>query len=535
VKVLDFGLAKMAEQAAAAGNPDESPTVAMGATIAGQIMGTAAYMSPEQARGKTVDKRADIWAFGVVLYEMLTCRRMFEGETISDTLAGVLTKEPDWSGVPVKAQRLLKRCLEKDPKRRLRDLGDAWALLEDVPTLPAVRNRLPWISTAVFALASIVLSTALWRSAAPPAAEVVRLSLNPPENTSFTGASIATIGVPQFALSPDGRSIVFVASAAGGNSTLWLRPLQTDAARVMQGTEGAGFPFWSPDSGSIGFFAEGKLKKIPAGGGPALAIADALDPRGGAWGPDDMILFGTGSEGIFRVSASGGAATRITELDGAAAEGSHRNPVFLPDGKRFLFTVRSGQTGQTGVYAGSLDGKIKKLLIPGNTNGLYSSSGHLLFMDGNTLMAQAFDAERLELRGQPFILEGHVGLSSVPSGAVSLSASGILAHAGILSEIGRLTWFDRGGVSSGTVGPPGDYLSFRLSPDQTRLAATLADAKRGAPDIWLTNLALGNPAPFTSGASFNAEPVWSPDADHFSNIPKLRLRRTLQQKCRGRR
>jgi hypothetical protein len=279
----------------------------------------------------------------------------------------------------------------------------------------------------------------------------------------------------------------------------------------MPGTDGADFPFWSPDSRWLGFFADGKLKKIPAGGGPALTIADAPDPRGGSWGPDETILFGTGSQGIYRASASGGTATRVTEVNVSRQEGSHRTPEFLPDGKHFLFTVRSGQTEQTGVYAGSLDGKTKKLLIRGMTNALYSPSGHLLFMDGTTLMGQAFDAEHLELRGQAFILEGHVGLSSSPSGAVSVSGAGILALAGTLLEMGRLTWFDRGGNPSGTVGPPGDYIDFRLSPDQTRLATSLVDVRTGAPDIWLTNLALGNPAPFTLGGFFNAEPVWSPD------------------------
>jgi Tol biopolymer transport system component len=515
VKVLDFGLAKIADAAApASGNPDDSPTVAMGATIAGQIMGTAAYMSPEQARGKTVDKRADIWAFGVVLYEMLTARRLFEGETISDTLAGVLTKEPDWRGVPGKVQRLLRTCLEKNPKQRLRDIGDAWRLLDDAPAV-SVTGSYSWkLAAGVLAATAIaiLLFLAFRPKPAPLAAEVVRLSLNPPDNASFTGPRIATVAVPQFALSPDGRSIVFVAATADAKPTLWLRPLPADLARAMPGTEGADGPFWSPDSRWIGFFADGKLKKIPAAGGPVLAIADVPDPRGGSWGPNETILFGTGFEGISQVSASGGTPQRLTEPDLSRQEGSHRNPEFLPDGKHFLFTVRSGHPEQTGVYAGSLDRRTKKLLIHGSTNVLYASSGHLLFMDGDTLMGQAFDAEHIQLRGEAFIVEGHVGLSSIPAGAFSISAAGILAHAKTLSEIGRLTWFDRGGNPSDSVGPAGDYLDFRLSPDQTRLAASMIDVKTGAPDIWLTDLTVGNPVPFTFAGFFNAEPTWSPDS-----------------------
>jgi len=508
VKVLDFGLAKMSEQTGA--NADESPTLAMGATLAGQILGTAGYMAPEQARGKTVDKRADIWAFGVVLYEMLTSRKLFEGETISDTLAGVLTKEPDWQRAPVTTHRLLKACLERDPKRRLRDIGDAWRLLEDTPPTARRVGMPSKIAVTLLTGISVVSLGALWRAAlrpTPAPAGVVRLSLNPPNNATFAGPAIATVGVPQFALAPDGRSMVFVASIAGARPTLWVRPLQADEVRVIPGTDGADLPFWSPDSAWVGFFADGQLKKIPAGGGPAVAIANAPDPRGGSWGVDETILFGTGSQGIYRVSASGGTIARVTELDISTKEGSHRTPEFLPDGKHFLFTVRGGQPAQTGVYAGSLDGKTKKLLIRGNTNASYSPSGHLLFMDGGTLMGQRFDAEHLELRGQPFVLEEHVGLSSIPTGAFSVSGVGILALAGMLSEVGRLTWVDRGGNPSGQVGPPGNYMDFRLSPDQTRLAASRIDVKTGKADIWLTNLALGNPAPFTFGGFFTNVPV----------------------------
>jgi Tol biopolymer transport system component len=488
VKLLDFGLARI-------GSDTGRETVTMAA------MGTPGYMSPEQWEGKPGDARSDIYAFGCVLYEMLTGKRAVKERPAVE---------------PSNIEHIIQRCLENDPDNRWQSARDLRYSLQLVAQATGPRPAkgvsywTPW-AVAIVSIA-IALFLALRPAAAPPAEEVVRLSLNPPENASFTGSSIATVGVPQFALSPDGRFVVFVAAAAGARPTLWWRPLQAEPAHLMPGTDGADSPFWSPDSRWVAFFAEGKLKKIPAGGGSALVIADAPDPRGGAWGPDDTILFGTGSQGIYRASASGGTVTRVTELNISTGEGSHRTPEFLPDGKHFLFTVRSGQKEQTAVYAGSLDGKTKKLLIPGLTNALYSPPGYLLFMGGDTLMGQAFNAERLELRGQAFVLEDHVGLSSIPNGAFSVSRAGILAHTRTLSEMGRLTWFDRGGNPSGTVGPPGYYIDFRLSPDQKRLATSRVDVNAGSPDIWLTDLALGNPAPFTFGGFFNAEPVWSPDS-----------------------
>jgi eukaryotic-like serine/threonine-protein kinase len=520
VKILDFGLAK-----AAADSVADRETVA--GTAPGTILGTVGYMAPEQVRGQAVDGRTDLFALGAVLYEMVAGRQAFQRETAAETMAAILKEDPpelmqSRADLPPALDAIVRHCLERHPGERFQSARDLIFNLQSLShssSAPAalgmprpfkvLSNRAAWAVAIVSS--AIALLLALRPPAASPAAEVVRLSLNPPENTSFTSPSTVTIGVPQFALSPDGRSIVFIASAAGAKPALWLRSLQAGTARVMPGTDGAEYPFWSPDGRWVGFFADGRLKKIPAGGGPALAITDAPDPRGGSWGPDETILFGTGTQGIYRASASSGTVARVTELDVSKREGSHRTPEFLPDGKHFLFTIRSGQTEQTGVYAGSLDGQTRKLVIRGNTNARYSSSGHLLFMDGDTLMGQAFDAEHLELKGQPFIVEDHVGLSSIPSGAVSVSGAGTLAHAGTLSEIGQLTWFDRDGVPSSTVGPPGDYLSFRLSPDQTRLAASIVEVKRGAPDIWLTNLAVGNRAPFTLGGYFNDEPVWSPD------------------------
>jgi Tol biopolymer transport system component/predicted Ser/Thr protein kinase len=488
VKLLDFGLARIAA------SPDETMTMA--------VMGTPAYMAPEQWDGKPGDARSDIYAFGCVLYEMLTGKRAAPQERAAVE--------------PAALEQVLSSCLAKDPDERWQSAHDVKRALELVGPASNVctpaKGRSYWAAWGIAAISVVIaLFFALRPGGAPPAAEVIRLSVDPPENALLSGQSITAAVVPQFALSPDGKSIVFVATALGARPALWLRSLQAGTAQMMSGTDDADLPFWSPESRWIAFFADGKLKKIPAGGGTAETIADAEDFLGGAWGPDDTILFGTFLRGIQRVSSSGGTLRSVTKRDDSRKEGSHRFPEFLPDGRHFLFQVRSGLTEQAGVYAGSLDGKTKKLLIRGNTNALYSPSGHMLFMNGDTLMAQPFDAEHLELRGQPSVVEGHIGLSSVGNGAVSVSGAGILAHARTLSEMGQLTWFGRSGNPSGALGPSGDYLDFRLSPDQTRLAASTHDLRTGVPDIWLTDLALGNPAPLTFGPYYNISPVWSAD------------------------
>ncbi len=531
VKVLDFGLAKAMEPVGgAAAGASMSPTLSLHATQAGMILGTAAYMSPEQARGKTVDTRADIWAFGCVLFEMLAGRRAFEGDDVPEILSRVLQRDPDWARLPANLPssipKLLRLCLQKDVRQRRQSAGDVRIDLEHAlvgpmgaaaAAIPVRGTRVAWVAAAT-ALVAVVLSVPVVRylretpSSTPATGDVVRLSIPPPDKTLFTGQSVATVGGPQLALSPDGRAIAFAAAAPGARPTLWLRSLDALTAISLPGTEGAESPFWSPDNRWIGYFANGTLQKIPASGGPSqLIAANVPDNRLASWGPDDTILFSTGITGILRVSSSGGMVTPVTELDTSRQEGSHRFPQFLPDGRHFLFMVRSRLADQAGAYAGSLDGKTKKLLIRGNTAALYVPSGHVLFLDGDTLMGQAFDAERLELRGQAFVVEGGVGRSSTGSGSYSVSGTGTLAYAGTLSTPGRLTWFDRRGNPSDSVGSLGDYTDFRLSPDETRLAASVVDPKTGFPDIWITDLTRGGSAPFTFGPALNASPVWAPD------------------------
>jgi serine/threonine protein kinase len=527
VKVLDFGLAKALDPVVGSDLSD-SPTLTLAATQAGVVLGTAAYMAPEQARGKSVDKRADIWAFGCVLYEMFVGTPAFRGDTLTDIIAAVVKNEPNWTllpaDTPVRFRWLLGRCLVKGPDQRLHDIADARIELDDIAATPvdgapAVhteqghslrwRERVAWI-LAAFALLAAFLG---WvrRPALPAPPRIARLSILPPEKTSFSIQNAVTVGVPQLELSPDGRAIVFAAVTSGGRPSLWLRSFDSTTAQPLTGTEGAEYPFWSPDGAWVGFFADGKLKKVPVTGGPSQLIAnDIPDPRYGSWGADDTILFSRGMTPVLRVSAAGGAVTRVTQLDTSRQEGSHRFPQFLPDGKHFIFQLRSSVPDYTGVYAGSLDGRTKKLLIQGQTSARYASD-HLFFPDGDTLMAQAFDADRLELRGRPVVVGEHVGRSSMGTAAYSLSSDGTLAYANTLSAPSRLTWFDRTGKPVGVVGPVADYTDFRFSPDESRLTTSLADPKTGFPDVWLLDLARGINAPCTFGPALNAGAVWSPD------------------------
>jgi hypothetical protein len=366
-KVLDFGLAKALANDPVAGDLADSPTLTMRATVAGVIMGTAAYMSPEQARGKTVDKRADIWAFGVVLYEMLTSLRLFEGETVSDTLAHVLTKEPDWDRAPAKTRRLLRKWLEKDPKRRLRDIGDAWELLEEAAETQATGLRhlwLPW-AAAVAILAGAGLAMVYFRET-PPQPDPMRFQIPAPDKTTFDGG---------IALSPDGRRMAFVADGADGRRMVWVRPLDSLAAQALPGTEGASYGlFWSPDSRFLGFHVQGKLKKIEATGGPPQTLCEipGLIIIGGSWNRDGAIIFGTPASGLFRVPQAGGVATQFTKPDASLGETGHVRPWFLPDGRHFLYFTVSEKVDDEAVYLATLDSKERKRLVAAKQAAAYA-------------------------------------------------------------------------------------------------------------------------------------------------------------------
>ena len=336
----------------------------------------------------------------------------------------------------------------------------------------------------------------------------------------FAPHSSATVPNPQFAVSPDGRSIAFVAVGSGLRPAVWLRPMHEVNARPVQGTEGAQEPFWSPDSQWIGFFdGQGTLKRVPVSGGTVQTIASGItDFRGASWGPDDTLLIGTGYGGLHRVSAAGGRLQPVTELDSSKQEGSHRFPQLLPDGQHYVFTVRSGLAEERGIYVSTLGDKTRHLLIRSDGDAQYVAPGYLLFLDGTTLLAQEFDNERRQLVGQPTPIAAGVGRSSRGNGAFSVSSTGTLAYAGATLRPGRLTWFDRSGSPMGVVGADGehDYVDFRLSPDEKRLAASLVDPKLSVPDIWLTDLVRGGTSRFTfNSAAINAAALWAPGGERI--------------------
>jgi eukaryotic-like serine/threonine-protein kinase len=520
VKVLDFGLAAVTQPSGGSeGDPSHSPTFTIGATQAGMIMGTAAYMSPEQASGKPVDRRADIWSFGVVLWEMLTGHRLFSGETISHTLADVLKGELEFDQLPPQTpaaiRRLIRRCLDRNVGTRLQWIGEARVTIQkcladpqgEAEVAPQAKARPTWWIAAMAVL--VVISGALaWIDfrARPPEMPVTRSTILPPEKTSFSD-------IPP-AVSPDGRRMVFSAQAAGGETQLWVRSLDDLAAQPLAGTQGGHLPFWSPGGKSIGFFAGGKLERIEASGGPPLALAGTSgNERGGTWNANGVILFAPDSTGpLMKISASGGAAEPITKLD-TAKERSHRWPCFLPDGRHFLFMGFGGRSGTISV--GSLDSPEIRPLMEAQSNAVYAPGppeAYLLFMRGTTLVAQPFDAARLKLEAEAATpVAENIQASGLPElGAFSVSSSGTLVYAGGASAGQELTWVDRSGGRT-VVGEPAVVSTLNLSPDDKYAAAGVFDPASRKYGIWLYDLARGLRNRFTSDPAQQYWAVWSPD------------------------
>jgi eukaryotic-like serine/threonine-protein kinase len=481
IKLLDFGLARIA-------SADQT------LTIAGTVMGTPAYMSPEQWEGKPGDARSDIYAFGCVLYEMLTGKRAAQERSAVG---------------PVAIEHVILRCLAKDPDERWQSARDLRGLLDLPMVRPTPPARNPWRERAAW-IAAVVVFAAIGaffasRTSHPQrSSDLVSFEVYPPEKTAFSPQPNTTVSVPQFALSPDGHSIALVASAAGAAPMVWVRPLAEVAARRLPDTENAQDPFWSPDSRWIGFFADGKVKRVPADGGAVQFVAETTEFRGGSWSADDTILF-TGGNTIRQVRSVGGTTTPVP----GTSAGVTRYPHFLPDRRHFLYTYSSAQG--TGVYASTLDGQTRKLVVPLFTSAVYAPAGYLLFVNGDTLMGQAFDAERLEVSGQPFLVAEHAGHNTALLGAITVSHAGSIAYSGALFRNGRLTWFDRGGNSLTPAGPEGDYTDFRLSPNERSLAVSLLDAKPGNVDVWMNDLGRNGISRFASGGAVTASPLWSPD------------------------
>jgi eukaryotic-like serine/threonine-protein kinase len=528
IKILDFGLAKLVESAGDNEGQTDVPTRRVN-TDPGAVMGTAGYISPEQVRGQKVDHRSDIFSLGAVLYEMLSGRRAFRGPSAVETLSAILKEDPGElsesnRNVSPTLERLVFHCLEKNPAARFHSANDLAFALEALsgssvsapaetsvlalgPARSKWREQLPWIVAAVAVLLAIIAFAVPYLRRAPAATPTIatRFFIHPPEKTTFGR---------RFAVSPDGRRVVFLVNSEG-KSLLWVRGLDSLAAQPLGGTEEATYPFWSPDSRFVAFFSGGKLKKIEVTGGPAQTLCDAPESRGGTWNRDGVIVFPLRFS-LYRVSAAGGGPTPLTTLDASRKETFHAHPWFLPDGRHFLYFANSAQRENAGIFIGSLDTRETKLLLNTNANAVYSPPGYLLFLRELTLMAQGFDASKLELTGDPFPVAEEVDRTTAAHfGLFSVSDTGVLVYGSGSAESRQLAWFDRNGKQLGTIGPPGAYHGPWLSPDEKRVVVSRDDPMVSTADIWLIELGRGLPTRFTF-ASVNISPIWSPDGSHIA-------------------
>jgi eukaryotic-like serine/threonine-protein kinase len=520
-KVLDFGLAKIASSdagPAAVNDLTRSPT-ALGPTGEGVLLGTAPYMSPEQARGKAVDKRTDVWAFGCVLFEMLTGRRAFSGETSSDTIAAILERQPDWtqlpSSTPPATRRLLRRCLEKDPRRRLRDIADVHAELDDEsataaaapPTSPRSVTRTMAVAVATSIIGSVIATTWWLRDRQGAVARH-------PMQFSFAAPDGVALAIEVPVVSPDGTRIAFAVRSSSGQRSLWIRRLDSGEMRPLAGTDDVvDRPVWSPDGRWLGFFAGGRLKKVDPSGGPVLNIATIQNNLGATWNRDNVIIIAPVNRTVLhRVSASGGTPEPITTLNADRRENSHRRPYFLPDGRHFLFTARSDVKENNMIYLGSLDSREVRPLFAAQSPGIYAPPGYILYAQEGTVMARAFDAAALTVLGDAVPVAAEVN-HNTPSAEASFSVSAdgsVLAFLANVTRNATITWFDRTGNVLGTAGPEKEYSEVRLSPDGKTAGVVIPDFDSGNRDIWLVDLSVGSLARFTSHPANDWQMAWSP-------------------------
>ena len=527
VKVLDFGLAKTLSMDAGRDREAPSATLTGAVTVEGVVLGTTAYMSPEQARGKEVDRRADVWAFGCVLYQMLAGRTPFRGATLSDTVAAILSREPDWALLPADtppaALRLLRRCLDKDATHRLRDMGDAILDIEEAMAWTPVETHSaasPSV-TAIFApgrgiavslaatllLGAAIGGVALWTLQSPRTetpTSAAQFSVTLPEHER-----IGELDFPAIAISPTGTHIVYVGSH-GGRSQLVVRTMASLDTRPLPGTEGALGPFFSPDGQWIAFFAANSLMKVPVGGGTVRRIADAPIGFGGAWAHDNSIVFApSNASELWRVSADGGQPQAVTTLDAARGEFSHRWPDILPDGKSVLFAAGTGGSWDDAVIAvQTIGGNDRRDVVQGGTSPRFSAYGRLLYMHDGTLHSMPFEGGRAEGGGAPVPNLGQIFQSSDGAGQFSISKTGSLVY--VPGSSGRndhtLVWVDREGNLQPLAAPPRAFADPRLSPNGRIVAATIGGM---LPNIWTFDIAGSRLSQLTfEGGTF---PIWSPD------------------------
>jgi eukaryotic-like serine/threonine-protein kinase len=532
IKLLDFGLAKPNDEAPPPGGT-MSPTISLAMTRAGVILGTAAYMSPEQAAGKPVDKRADIWSFGVVLFELLSGRPLFDGETVAHTLADVLRAEIDLNhlppGTPAAIRDIVRDCLERDVKNRTRDIGDVRIALQRfvreplavAPPLAGSRSRwLPWTLTAI-SLAILAAVFVVFRPT-PDNPVTTRFTLSLPEGTIEPFGPNAPEAVP----SPDGRYIAFIARHSGTNlSHVWIRPMDSISAQRLDKTEGASHPFWSPDGQYIGYFADRKVKKIALSGGSPQTICEVGSTfmgfgDGGTWNREGVVLFSIGLGPLQQTSAAGGPATPATKLDTSRKETAHVWPQFLPDGRHVLYLARSSERDKTGIYIEDVGSGQRTLVLSNATRGAYAA-GYLLFAREGVLLAQRLSLKTFTLQGAPVPIVPEISANE-NSGRAAFSASEnetLVYRSGF--QNGQLGWYDREGKRLSTVAAPGDYGAIRLSPDEKR--AVISRNQTAGRTVWVMDLDTGLIRRAASDSDlFGATSAWSPDSTQIAAGPSSR-------------
>ena len=535
-KLLDFGLAKAVEAQPAADLLTAMATASASKplTVRGTIMGTYHYMSPEQVEGREVDSRSDIFSFGAVLYEMATGRKAFDGHTAASVIASVLQRNPEPISslqpmTPPALDRLVRTCLAKDPDDRfqnahdlklqlewIRDAGSQAGVAAPVAARRKARQWLGW-GFGVIGIALAVAFAFAWFRASSVPVQSIRSLIPAPEKVSF--AFDQPSGAPL--LSPDGTRLVFPARDASGKEALWVRPLDSLTAQRLEGTEGAKYPFWAPDSRQLGFFQDRKLKKIDIRGGPPVLLCDAPLGRGGAWSRNNVIVFAPQTlGGLSSVPAAGGTPTAIASPKGSGGVFSNRWPAFLPDGRHFLYLsgdLSSPGTSKLGIYLGEIGSDEQKFLLQADSEALYALPGYLLFLRGDMLLAQAFDAGSQKLQGEAFPVGEHVpSPQQYRLGLFSVSQTGLLVYStGAGESGGQLVWMDASGKEIGKVGPSGVF-GPRLSPDGKRLAYVARNSEGNSLDIWLMDLAGGVQRRFTFGPGNSISPVWSPDGSRIA-------------------
>jgi eukaryotic-like serine/threonine-protein kinase len=541
VKILDFGLAKSAARVGGDGTIDHTMTQG---TTPGVVLGTVGYMAPEQVRGQAADHRSDIFALGAVLYEMLTGHRAFGRDSAADTLSAILKEDPPELGSKVRGvtpalDAIIRRCLEKQPADRFHSAHDLAIALQAVSgsgsgsqlaTVGTPVRGEQYMRIAVPVAMLLVGAIAGWLARGSPVRDVgraleARFTIVPPAGSTFDWQSKA------IALSPDGTNLVFVATTAGKRQ-LWIRPLASAEATVLAGTDDALFPFWSPDSRHVAFFAGGELRRVALAGGPVQTVCRAGHGRGGAWNRDNVIIFSPDTQTpLYRVDAAGGTPTALTRPDGSVSD---RWPDFLPDGEHFVYFRQTGELKRRGIYVGSVSTGQSEQLLDAVSLATYAN-GHLYYVNGRALVAHPFDAATRKLTGPPVTIAENVGRhgESGPTGYVALSASetGVLAYSTIEPLRSELTWFDRTGQKLGVVGPPGGYTDPELSPDGRRIAVGRDDPRTGSPDLWVMELGRDITARLTFQPSQENAPSWTPRGDTIFYAADHEGPRTIYKKA----